>query len=99
MSMIKLLERIFGKRKKELEIPGNIYYLSMLVDRENQEHLNKMELFIKMLNDQSIEWKTFASLPTMMSIHNKDRFGHFNVCVDVKYKIELENIHKEVYGF
>ena len=80
-------------------INSDIYYLSMHIDREKQEHVDKMNLFIKMLNEQNIEWKTFTSEPTLMTIHNEDRFNHFNVCVEMKYKNELEQIHKDVYGF
>jgi hypothetical protein len=101
--MIKLVERLFGTRKKQLDIPvvinSDIYSLSMHVDREKQEHLDKMNLFIKMLNERNVVWETFISEPTLMTIYNKDRFNHFNVCVEMKYKNELEQIHKDVYGF
>jgi hypothetical protein len=100
--MKKLLKWLFGKRKKQLDIPivinSDIYYLSIQMDREKQEDIDKMNLFIKMMNEQNIEWKTFISEPTLLTIHNKDRFHHFNVCVEMKYKNELEQIHKDVYG-
>ena len=101
--MIKLVERLFRTRKKQLDIPvvinSDIYYLSIHMDREKQEHIDKMNLFIKMLNEQNIEWKTFVSEPILMTIHNEDRFNHFNVSVEMKYKDNLEQIHKDVYGF
>jgi hypothetical protein len=101
--MIKLVERLFGTRKKQLDIPvvinSDIYYLSIHIDREKQEHIDKMNLFIKMLNEQNIVWETFISEPTLMTIYNQYRFNHFNVCVEVKYKDDLKQIHKDVYGF
>jgi len=100
--MKKIIKWLFGTRKKQLYIPvvinSDIYYLSMHIDREKQEHVDKMNLFIKMLNKQNIEWKTFISEATLMIIHNEDRFNHFNVCVEMKYKSELEQTHKDVYG-
>ncbi len=101
--MKKIVELLFGTQKKQLDIPvvinSDIYYLSMHIDREKQEHVDKMNLFIKMLNEQNIEWETFMSEPTIMTIHNESRFNHFNVCAKMKYKNELEQIHKDVYGF
>ena len=99
--MIKYIKNLLKPRDEQLDIPvvinSDIYYLSMHIDREKQEQVDKMNLFIKKLNEQNIEWKTFTSKPTLMTIHK--RFNHFNVCVEMKYKNDLEQIHKDVYGF
>ena len=101
--MKKLVKWLFGTKKKQLDIPvvinSDIYYLSINIDRENKKHVDKMNLFLKMLNEENIDWETFISEPTLMTIYNEDRFNHFNICVEMKYKNILEQIHKDVYGF
>ena len=99
--MINLLERLFRNKKNEMSvvIKSDIYYLSIHMNRQKQENLDKMNLFIRMLNERNIEFKTFTSEPTLMTLYNKDRFVHFNVCVEMKYKDELEQISKDVYNF
>lgn len=94
--MLNLWKKI-QKKNQYMEHP-DIYYLSMHIDRENQEHVDKLNLFIKMLNEQNIEWKTYISEPALMTIHN-NIYNHFNVCVEMKYKDVLHQIHNDVYGF
>jgi hypothetical protein len=88
---------LFGTRK-QLDKPdvNNMYYnLSIHIDKENQIHIDHMKLFIKLLNDKNIKYQTgFTSSST--TIHNDNRF---NVCVEIRYKEDLEQIHKNVYGF
>lgn len=97
--MFNLWKKIQKKIQKNQYMEPDIYYLSMHIDRENQEHVDKMNLFIKKLNEQNIEWKTFTSEPTLMTIHNKYRYDKFNVCVEMKYKAILHQIHQDVYDF
>ena len=98
--MNKIINWIFRKRKDKLNKSNdNIFYLSMHIDRNNSEHVDKMNLFIKLLNERNINWNSFISQPTLLTIGDKQRFEHFNVCVEMKFKNELEQIHRDVYGW
>lgn len=98
--MNKIINWIFRKRKDKLNKSNdNIFYLSIHIDRDNSEQVDKMNLFIKLLNERNINWNSFISQPTVLTINNSQRFERFNVCVEMKFKNELEQIHKDVYGW
>ena len=97
--MVKLkkniIEMIFYKTKKEIQIstiinPDN-YYLSIHTGSNyDKEHKDKINLFIKILNEQNIKVQTFPSM-------SLDRKHDFNICVEKKYEHILDNIHKQIF--
>lgn len=97
--MTLIAKWLFGTRKKQLDMTviSDMYYLSIQIDREKKEHLDKINLFVKMLNEQNVEWETFTTEPSMLTRDNESRYIPFNVCVKMKHKNELERIYKDLY--
>ncbi len=91
----------FCKKKKKKELEDNTFKMSIMMDRERQDSVKGMKLFLNELIKRNIEVSTFASGLTMFTYYlkDRDRYCPFNICVDKKYKEDVLEIHKMIYGF
>ena len=98
---MKWIKILFKKKSNIInnDNDNDKYRLSIHIDRERQEDIVNMNLFIKILNEQNIKFETFISEPTLITLHNKDRFIPFNICIEMKHKDTLKQIHNDIYGF
>lgn len=99
--MKELFKRLFKKRQDKINL-DNInkekFYLSIHMDREDENSIIKMHRFTDLLNNRNIKYETFTPEVSLIS-KNDSRYYPFTICVDLYYENDLKQIHKKVYDF